>query len=211
MATARVRAWLAPLTAQRRRLRLWRRQVVIFLAVIGPGLITSNVDNDAGGIYTYSLAGAQFGYLLLWTLIPMTLILYVTEEMTARMGGVTGKGLSDLIREEFGFRITFFLMLGVRWGALGNTLADFAGVAASLELFGVSRYVSVPAAAVAVWLLVVRGTSKSVEKIFLTICVFYLTYVFSAFLAKPDWLTAAYHTLRQTLHVRSNTPAGPVP
>jgi len=203
MAGAPLKSWLAPLLEQR-RLRALRRRLLVLFAVIGPGLITSNVDNDAGGIYTYSLAGAQFGYLLLWTLIPMTLILYVTEEMTARMGVVTGKGLSDLIREEFGFRITFFLMLAVLAVALGNILAEFAGVAASLELFGVSRYVSVPAAAVAVWLLVVRGTSKSVEKIFLTICVFYLTYVFSAFLAKPDWLTAAYHTLRPTIEWRSN-------
>src|SRR3990172_39811 len=198
MATARVRAWLAPLTAQRRRLRLWRRQVVIFLAVIGPGLITSNVDNDAGGIYTYSLAGAQFGYLLLWTLIPMALILYVTEEMAARMGVFTGKGLSDLIREEFGFRVTFFLMLGVLAVALGNILAEFAGVAASLELFGVNRYLSVPGAALLVWWLVVRGTARSVEKIFLAICVFYLAYVFSALLAEPDWVTAAYHTVWPT-------------
>jgi len=204
MATARVRAWLAPLTAQRRRLRLWRRQVVIFLAVIGPGLITSNVDNDAGGIYTYSLAGAQFGYLLLWTLIPMTLILYVTEEMAARMGVFTGKGLSDLIREEFGFRVTFFLMLGVLAVALGNILAEFAGVAASLELFGVNRYLSVPGAALLVWWLVVRGTAQSVEKIFLAICVFYLAYVFSALLAEPDWVTAAYHTVWPTLEWRSN-------
>ena len=204
MATARVRAWLAPLTAQRRRLRLWRRQVVIFLAVIGPGLITSNVDNDAGGIYTYSLAGAQFGYLLLWTLIPMTLILYVTEEMAARMGVFTGKGLSDLIREEFGFRVTFFLMLGVLAVALGNILAEFAGVAASLELFGVNRYLSVPGAALLVWWLVVRGTARSVEKIFLAICVFYLAYVFSALLAEPDWVTAAYHTVWPTLEWRSN-------
>jgi len=203
MAGAPLKSRLAPLLEQR-RLRALRRRLLVLFAVIGPGLITSNVDNDAGGIYTYSLAGAQFGYLLLWTLIPMTLILYVTEEMTARMGVVTGKGLSDLIREEFGFRITFFLMLAVLAVALGNILAEFAGVAASLELFGVSRYVSVPAAAVAVWLLVVRGTSKSVEKIFLTICVFYLTYVFSAFLAKPDWLTAAYHTLRPTIEWRSN-------
>lgn len=203
MAGAPLKSWLAPLLEQR-RLRALRRQLLVLFAVIGPGLITSNVDNDAGGIYTYSLAGAQFGYLLLWTLIPMTLILYVTEEMTARMGVVTGKGLSDLIREEFGFRITFFLMLAVLAVALGNILAEFAGVAASLELFGVSRYVSVPAAAVAVWLLVVRGTSKSVEKIFLTICVFYLTYIFSALLAKPDWLTAAYHTLRPTIEWRSN-------
>lgn len=203
MAGAPLKSWLAPLLEQR-RLRALRRQLLVLFAVIGPGLITSNVDNDAGGIYTYSLAGAQFGYLLLWTLIPMTLILYVTEEMTARMGVVTGKGLSDLIREEFGFRITFFLMLAVLAVALGNILAEFAGVAASLELFGVSRYVSVPAAAVAVWLLVVRGTSKSVEKIFLTICVFYLTYIFSALLAKPDWLTAAYHTIRPTIEWRSN-------
>ena len=203
MAGAPLKSRLAPLLEQR-RLRALRRRLLVLFAGIGPGLITSNVDNDAGGIYTYSLAGAQFGYLLLWTLIPMTLILYVTEEMTARMGVVTGKGLSDLIREEFGFRITFFLMLAVLAVALGNILAEFAGVAASLELFGVSRYVSVPAAAVAVWLLVVRGTSKSVEKIFLTICVFYLTYVFSAFLAKPDWLTAAYHTLRPTIEWRSN-------
>lgn len=203
MAGAPLKSWLAPLLEQR-RLRALRRRLLVLFAVIGPGLITSNVDNDAGGIYTYSLAGAQFGYLLLWTLIPMTLILYVTEEMTARMGVVTGKGLSDLIREEFGFRITFFLMLAVLAVALGNILAEFAGVAASLELFGVSRYVSVPAAAVAVWLLVVRGTSKSVEKIFLTICVFYLTYIFSALLAKPDWLTAAYHTLRPTIEWRSN-------
>lgn len=203
MAGAPLKSWLAPLLEQR-RLRALRRRLLVLFAVIGPGLITSNVDNDAGGIYTYSLAGAQFGYLLLWTLIPMTLILYVTEEMTARMGVVTGKGLSDLIREEFGFRITFFLMLAVLAVALGNILAEFAGVAASLELFGVSRYVSVPAAAVAVWLLVVRGTSKSVEKIFLTICVFYLTYIFSALLAKPDWLTAAYHTIRPTIEWRSN-------
>jgi NRAMP (natural resistance-associated macrophage protein)-like metal ion transporter len=204
MATTKVRAWLGPLAAQRRRLRLWRRQVVIFLAVIGPGLITSNVDNDAGGIYTYSLAGAQFGYLLLWTLIPMTLILYVTEEMAARMGVVTGKGLSDLIREEFGFRVTFFLMLGLLAVAMGNILAEFAGVAASLELFGVSRYLSVPGAALLVWWLVVRGTARSVEKVFLAICVFYLAYVFSAVLAKPDWVTAAYHTVWPTLEWRSN-------
>jgi hypothetical protein len=141
---------------------------MIFLAVVGPGLITSNVDNDAGGIYTYSLAGAQFGYLLLWTLIPMTIILFVTEEMAARMGVVTGKGLSDLIREEFGFRVTFFLMLAVLAVALGNVLAEFAGVAASMELFGVSRYVSVPVAAALVWWLVVRGTARVASSIWPT-------------------------------------------
>ncbi|MFQ5664169.1 MAG: Nramp family divalent metal transporter [Terriglobia bacterium] len=195
MATPRVKTWLAPLRGERRRLRLWRRRLMILLAVIGPGLIISNVDNDAGGIYTYSLAGARFGYLLLWTLIPMTVILYVTEEMAARMGVVTGKGLSDLIREEFGFRTTFFLMLAVLAVALGNILAEFAGVAASLELFGVSRYVSVPAAAVLMWLLVVRGSSRVVEKIFLFFCLFYLAYVASAFMAKPDWSEAARLTV----------------
>ncbi len=199
MAPAKVKAWLRPVLRQRRRLRLWRKQLVIFFAVVGPGLITSNVDNDAGGIYTYSLAGAQFGYLLLWTLIPMTVILFVTQEMTARLGVMTGKGLSDLIREEFGFRTTVFLMLGVLAVALGNILAEFAGVAASLELFGVSRYLSVPAAALLVWLLVVKGTYKGVEKVFLAICVFYLAYVFSAFMAKPDWTAAAYQTIRPTV------------
>lgn len=204
MGTAKVRAWLAPVRRQTVRFRLWRRQLAVFLAVVGPGLITSNVDNDAGGIYTYSLAGAQFGYLLLWTLIPMTIILYVTGEMVARMGVVTGKGLSDLIREEFGFRATFFLMLAVLAVALGNILAEFAGVAASLELFGISRYVSVPVAAALVWLLVVRGTYRSVEKIFLAICVFYLAYVFSALFAKPDWYLAAYHTGIPTIEWNSS-------
>lgn len=204
MATTKVRAWLEPVFRQRGRLRLWRRRLLIFFAVIGPGLITSNVDNDAGGIYTYSLVGAQFGYLLLWTLIPMTVILYVTEEMAARMGAVTGKGLSDLIREEFGFRSTFFLMLAVLAVALGNVLAEFAGVAASLELFGVSRYLSVPVAAGLVWLLVVRGTYKAVEKIFLVACLFYLAYVFSAVLAEPDWFSAAYHTVWPTVEWQSS-------
>ena len=176
---------------------------MISLAVVGPGLITSNVDNDAGGIYTYSLAGAQFGYLLLWTLIPMTIILFVTEEMAARMGVMTGKGLSDLIREEYGFRVTFFLMLAVLSVALGNVLAEFAGVAASMELFGVSRYLSVPVAAALVWWLVVRGTARVVEKVFLAICVFYLAYVFSAVLAKPDWYEAAYRTVRPTIEWNS--------
>ena len=204
MATAKVRVWLAPWQRQRRRLRRWRRRLMFFLAVIGPGLIISNVDNDAGGIYTYSLAGARFGYLLLWTLIPMAVILYVTEEMAARMGVVTGKGLSDLIREEYGFRTTFFLMVAVLAVALGNILAEFAGVAASLELFGVSRYISVPVGAALVWVLVVRGTARVVEKIFLFLCVFYLAYVASAFLAQPDWLTAAYHTVRPTVEWNSS-------
>ncbi|MGA8075565.1 MAG: Nramp family divalent metal transporter, partial [Candidatus Acidiferrales bacterium] len=154
-----------------------------------------NVDNDAGGITTYTLAGAQFGYKLLWVLIPLTIALYVSEEMCARMGVVTGKGLSDLIREEFGFRSTFFVMAAALLVDLGNTVAEFAGVAASMEIFGVTKYISVPLAAIVVWFLVVRGSYRSVEKIFLVACAFYLSYVVSAFFAKPDWLVAAKETV----------------
>src|ERR1700756_2365036 len=178
-----------------RRARPYRRRIALFLAVVGPGLITSNVDNDAGGITVYTTAGAQFGYTLLWSLIPMTIALYVSEEMCARMGVVTGKGLSDLIREEFGFRSTFFVMIAALAVDLGNTVAEFAGVAASMQIFGVSKYVSVPLAAIAVWLLVVKGSYRQVEKIFLVACGFYLSYVVSAILAKPDWLLAAKETV----------------
>src|SRR5579871_5928125 len=150
-----------------RRARPWRRRIALFLAVVGPGLITSNVDNDAGGISTYTGAGAQFGYTLLWSLIPMTIALYVSEEMCARMGVVTGKGLSDLIREEFGFRPTFFVMLAALFIDLFNTVAEFSGVAEASEVMHVSKYISVPLAAIAVWLLVVYGTYRQVEKIFL--------------------------------------------
>src|SRR6202162_1294597 len=166
--------------------RTWRR-VALLLAVLGPGLITSNVDNDAGGISTYSLAGAQFGYMLLWSLIPMTIALYVTEEMCARMAVVTGKGLSDLIREEFGFRPTFFVMVTGFLVDLGNVVAEFAGVAASMEIFHVSKYIAVPLAAFVVWILVLRGTYRQVEKIFLIACLFYVAYIVSAVLARPDW------------------------
>jgi Mn2+/Fe2+ NRAMP family transporter len=183
-----------------RRTRMTRRRLAVFLAVVGPGLITSNVDNDAGGITTYTTSGAQFGYTLLWSLIPMTIALYVSEEMCARMGVVTGKGLSDLIREEFGFRSTFFVMIAALAVDLGNTVAEFAGVAASMQIFGVSKYISVPLAGIAVWLLVVKGSYSQVEKIFLVACAFYLSYVASAFLAKPDWLLAAKETVRPTLH-----------
>jgi NRAMP (natural resistance-associated macrophage protein)-like metal ion transporter len=183
-----------------RRTRMTRRRLALFLAVIGPGLITSNVDNDAGGITTYTTAGAHFGYTLLWSLIPMTIALYVSEEMCARMGVVTGKGLSDLIREEFGFRSTFFVMLAALAVDLGNTVAEFAGIAASMQIFGVNKYVSVPLAGLAVWLLVVKGSYRQVEKIFLVACGFYLTYVVSAILAKPDWLLAAKETVAPSLH-----------
>ncbi|HEV2298716.1 MAG TPA: Nramp family divalent metal transporter [Candidatus Acidoferrales bacterium] len=184
-----------------RRGRHWRRRLALFLAVVGPGLITSNVDNDAGGITTYSISGAQLGYALLWTMIPLTIALYVSEEMCARMGVVTGKGLSDLIREEFGFRSTFFVMVAGLAVDLSNTVAEFAGVAASMEIFGVSRFISVPIAAIIVWVLVVRGTYRQVEKIFLVACVFYVSYIASAFLAKPDWLLATKQTFIPEIHL----------
>src|SRR5712692_12117710 len=145
--------------------KILKTRLLVFLAVIGPGFITANVDNDAGGIFTYSQAGAQFGYSLLWTMIPITIALVVVQEMASRMGAVTGKGLSDLIREEFGFRLTFFLMLALVVTNFGNVVAEFAGVASSLELFGWSRHVVVPVAAVVVWLMVVKGTYTSIEKI----------------------------------------------
>src|SRR5882762_3889852 len=157
--------------------RGWRSRLMPFLAVVGPGFITANVDNDAGGIFTYSQAGAQFGYSLLWTMIPITIALVVVQEMAARMGAATGKGLSDLIREEFGFRVTFFLMLALVITNFGNVMAEFAGVASSVGLFGVSRYIIVPVAAAVVWLLVVQGTYSSVEKIFLVASLFYVCYI----------------------------------
>ncbi len=163
------------------------RNALILLAVIGPGIITSNVDNDAGGIATYSMAGAHFGYSLIWSLIPITLALVIIQEMSARMGVVTGKGLSDLIREHFGVRLTFYLLMALIFTNFGNTIAEFAGIAASLEIFNISKYVSVPLGAFFVWILVVKGTYKSVEKVFLVACLFYLTYIISGFLAKPDW------------------------
>ena len=163
----------------------WKNRLVQFLGVVGPGFITANVDNDAGGIYTYSLAGAQFGYALLWTMIPITVALVVVQEMASRMGAVTGKGLSDLIREEFGFRVTFFLMLALVGTNLANVVAEFAGVASSLELFGVSRYIVVPVAAALVWALVVQGTYSSVEKIFLLASGFYVCYIVAGLLAQP--------------------------
>src|SRR6201997_232897 len=157
--------------------RKWRSRLALLFAVVGPGFITANVDNDAGGIYTYSVAGAQYGYSLLWTMIPITIALVVVPEMSSRMGAVTGKGLSDLIREEFGFRVTFFLMIALIITNFGNVVAEFAGVASSLERLGGSRFVFVPAAAAVVWLLVVRGTYDSIEKIFLTASAFYVCYI----------------------------------
>jgi Mn2+/Fe2+ NRAMP family transporter len=176
-------------------LRPYRHRVALFLAVVGPGLIVSNVDNDAGGIYTYAQAGAKYGNTVLWTLIPMTIALYVSLEMCSRMGAVTGKGLSDLIREEFGFRVTFFLMAIVLLVNLGNVMAEFTGIFWASEVFGVSRFLSIPLAALSVWAIVVAGTAKWVERVFLTICMVYLSYVVSAFFAKPEWLIALLHLL----------------
>jgi Mn2+/Fe2+ NRAMP family transporter len=175
--------------------RPYRHRIALFLAVVGPGLIVSNVDNDAGGIYTYAQAGAKYGNTVLWSLIPMTIALYVSLEMCSRMGAVTGKGLSDLIREEFGFRVTFFLMAVVLMVNLGNVMAEFTGVFWATETFGVSRFISVPLAGILVWAIVVAGTAKWVERIFLSICVVYLSYVVSAFFAKPEWLIALLHLL----------------
>src|SRR5437763_11287355 len=147
-------------------LRRWKIRILLFFSVVGPGFITANVDNDAGGILTYSQAGAQFGHALLWTMIPITIALIVVQEMCARMGAVTGKGLSDLIREEYGLRATFLMMVALIATNFGNIVGEFAGVASSLELFHVSKWISVPLSAVLVWLMVVKGTYKSVEKIF---------------------------------------------
>jgi NRAMP (natural resistance-associated macrophage protein)-like metal ion transporter len=201
--TERTEAWRERVSGWGKRTRMTRRRLLLFLAVIGPGVITSNVDNDAGGISVYSQAGAQFGYMLLWSIIPMTIALYVTEEMCARMGVITGKGLSDLIREEFGFRPTFFLILAGLVVDMGNVAAEFAGVAASSQIFHVSKYISVPIAAIVVWVLVLRGTYRQVEKVFLVACVFYAAYVFSAFLAHPNWLQAAKYTVIPSMHLNA--------
>ncbi|WP_041585649.1 Nramp family divalent metal transporter [Syntrophus aciditrophicus] len=178
--------------------KFWK-SLGILLAFIGPGIITSNVDNDAGGITTYSLAGAEYGLSLLWLLIPITGALIIIQEMGARMGVVSGKGLSDLIRERFGARVTFYLMIVLLLTNLGNTIAEFAGIAASMEIFGFSKYFSVTIGAAFVWWLVVKGNYKSVEKIFLTACLFYLSYIISGFMGKPDWEEVRRATLNPSL------------
>ena len=179
-----------------RFLKRWKTRILLILAVVGPGFITANVDNDAGGILTYSSAGAQFGHLLLWTMIPITLALIVVQEMCARMAAVTGKGLIDLIREEFGFRITFFMMLGILITNFGNVVTEFIGIATSLELFGLSRYATVPICAVIVWFIVVKGQYKTVEKVFLAASFFYVTYIIAGVLAKPAWIDASIATVK---------------
>lgn len=180
-----------------------KKAFLAFLAVLGPGIITASVDNDAGGIATYSIAGAQFGYALLWTLIPITAALIVVQEMVARMGVVTGKTLADLIREKFGVRPTFFLLLAILVANLANTVAEFAGWAAAWEIFGVSRYISVPIGAAAVWFLVVKGTYRVVEKIFLVASTLYFTYAVSAWLAHPQWGSVARNLVTPVLNTDS--------
>src|SRR5580692_9059101 len=185
-------------------LKGFRYRLAVFFAVLGPGFITAMVDNDAGGIITYSAAGARWGYLPLWTLLPITVVLIMTQEMCSRMGAVTGKGLSDLIREEFGLRVTFIVMALLVLVNLSNIMANFAGIAGSLELFHISRYLSVPAGAIVVWVLVSKGTYESVEKIFLIACVVYVAYIISGVLVEPNWKEAAIYSVRPVLMLDSN-------
>jgi NRAMP (natural resistance-associated macrophage protein)-like metal ion transporter len=173
---------------------VWRIRILMILAVLGPGFITANVDNDAGGIFTYSQAGAQYGYTLLWTMIPITLALIVVQEMCARMGVVTGKGLSDLIREEFGLRMTFIVMILLVIVNFTNVITEFTGIAGSVGLFNISKYISVPVCAALVWVLVVKGDYKKVEKVFLLASVFYIAYIVAGVLSRPDWHVAMKET-----------------
>jgi NRAMP (natural resistance-associated macrophage protein)-like metal ion transporter len=174
----------------------WRIRLMLFLAVLGPGFITANVDNDSGGILTYSQAGAQYGYALLWTMLPITLALIVVQEMCARMGVVTGKGLSDLIREEFGLRVTVVMMVLLVLVNFTNVITEFIGIAGSLHLFHVSKFISVPICAILVWFLVVRGDYKQVEKIFLIASVVYISYIFAGVLSQPSWHDALLATVQ---------------
>jgi NRAMP (natural resistance-associated macrophage protein)-like metal ion transporter len=173
---------------------------LIFLSVLGPGIVTGSVDNDAGGITTYSVAGAIYGYKLLWTLIPSFIILAVVQEMNARMGIVTGKGLADLIRENFGVKITFVIFLGLVAADIGNTATEFAGVAGSMNIFGISKYICVPLVAIAVWFLVVYGNYRTAERIFLIFSFCLLSYIISALLARPDWSEVRNGLLKPTMH-----------
>jgi NRAMP (natural resistance-associated macrophage protein)-like metal ion transporter len=182
-------------------IKRWRIRILLFLAVLGPGFITANVDNDSGGILTYSQAGAQYGYTLLWTIIPITIALIVVQEMCARMGVVTGKGLSDLIREEFGLRLTFVLMVLLVVVNYTNVVTEFIGIAGSMHLFHVSKFISVPFCAGLVWYMVVRGSYKSTEKIFIIASLVYICYIFAGVLSQPSWHDALKATV--TLPARS--------
>ena len=173
----------------------WRTQLALFGLVVGPGIITANVDNDAGGIATYSVAGAHFGYALLWVLPPTCLLLVLVQEMCSRMGVVTGKGLSALIREHFGLGVSFYLMLALIFTNLGNVIADFAGVAASAEIFGLHPVWAVPVGAFLLWHVVIKGTYRTVERVFFVACFFYVSYIISGFMARPDWGLALHQSV----------------
>ncbi|MCX6244322.1 MAG: Nramp family divalent metal transporter [Bacteroidetes bacterium] len=185
---------------------IWRN-LAIFMAILGPGIITGSVDNDAGGITTYSVAGALYGYNLIWTLIPSFLVLVIIQEMNARMGIVTGKGLADLIRENAGVKITFFIFIGLLIADIGNTTTEFAGVAGSLSIFGVSKYISVPLVAVMVWVLVVKGNYKIAERIFIVFSLALLMYVVSALMGKPHWHEIGHAVIHPDFPVNSRSLA----
>ena len=184
-------------------LRRFKYHILVFFSVIGPGFITAVVDNDAGGIFTYSQAGAKYGYLPLWTLLPITVLLIVSQEMCSRMGAVTGKGLSDLIREEFGLRTTFFMLVALGFVNLTNVMANFAGVVSSMSLFHVSRYISVPISALGVWFLLLKTDYQRIEKIFLFATSLYICYIVSGILVKPDWKVAAIYSVKPVLMLDS--------
>ncbi len=175
------------------------KRILLFLSVLGPGLITSSVDNDAGGIATYSIAGAHFGYSMLWSLIPITIVLVIVQEMSARMGVVTGKGLADLIRENLGIKLTLFIMLGLIVANFATTISEFAGIASAGEIFGISKYILVPLCAIIVWFLILKADYKILEKFFLVLILFYVTYVIAGFASKPDWAVVAKETVLPTI------------
>ncbi len=183
-----------------KRIKTFWQELIIFLSIMGPGIITANVDNDAGGITTYSVAGAHFGYSLIWSFVPIIIALVIIQEMSSRMAVVTGKGLADLIREEFGVRVTFYAMSVLVCSNIFNTIAEFAGIAASAELFGISRYILVPLCGIFVWWLIVKGTYKSVEKVFMAACLFYVSYIISGFISHPDWKVVAERSLKPEIH-----------
>jgi len=177
------------------RWKKWKAHLAIFALVVGPGIITANVDNDAGGIATYSVAGAKYGYTLLWVLAPTCFLLILVQEMCNRMGVVTGKGLSALIRERFGLGISFYLMIALFFTNLGNVIADFAGLAASAEIFGLHRWWVVPVGAFLLWHMVIKGSYRTIERVFFVACVFYVAYLISGSMAGPDWKLAAYQSV----------------
>src|SRR5215208_6617872 len=178
-----------------------RKRLLAYLAILGPGMITANAGNDAGGIATFASVGADFGYALLWLLIPITISLGIVQEMCARMGAVTGKGLADLIRERFGVRWTALIMLALLVANAGVTVSEFVGIAAATEIFGLSRFIAVPFAGIAVWWLVVKGSYKRVERAFLLMSLVFLGYIFSAFLSRPDWTAVGIGLIRPTLRL----------